>query len=157
MADLIKPKEFEIELPEGGTQIFILSKIPAVEAREIICQYPLTSIPKIGDYKSNEDIMMKLMNYVAVPLASGVQQRLTTRQLINNHLKSEYQAILLMKIEDTMFFYNYGFFLHEKVSNFFDGLAQRVAAWATSISTASSPQSSTQAKPPSTNSGQSTT
>ena len=50
---------------------FIISKFPAVAGREIIAKYPFSSLPKLGDYKINEETMLKLMHYVAVTIEPG--------------------------------------------------------------------------------------
>ncbi len=149
---LLDPKEIEVELPGGGSKKYIISKIPCVPSREILCMYPVTAMPKLGNYKENETLMFKLMHYVGVPLEKGVL-RLTTQELINNHIQS---PITSLKIEDEMFFYNYGFFLREKVSDIFTMLARALDQFATKIATDLSQPSSHPVKPPSTNSEQST-
>lgn len=73
---MLEPIEKEIPLPDGGTKTFILSKFPAIAGREIVTQYPTTGAPKIGDYKTNEALMLKLMAYVAVPIEGAVRYRL---------------------------------------------------------------------------------
>ncbi len=142
MINPIEPKEITIE---GAT--FVISKIPAVQAREIICKYPTTGLPKVGDYLENERIMFKLMSYVAVK-KEGVTIWLTNQELINNHVKS---WDILMTIEKEMLLYNNAFFLIEKISSFFQGLEAKLPAWISKISTASSALSSVKEKQPSTN------
>ena len=62
----IKPKEIVIKDLDGDERKFIISRFPAVEGREIIAGYPITAIPKFGDYASNETVMLKLMTYASV-------------------------------------------------------------------------------------------
>ena len=45
---------------------FMLSKFPAVAGSEIIAKYPLSGLPKLGDYKVNEETMLKINVIVAV-------------------------------------------------------------------------------------------
>ena len=56
---MLEPKEIEIE----GKK-YIITKIPAVQGREILTQYPITAMPKIGQYKATEELMFKMMKYV---------------------------------------------------------------------------------------------
>lgn len=115
---LLEPKELELD---GKT--FILSKFPAVAGREIITQYVPTAMPKAGDYQSNETIMLKLMAYVAVrDPASGVETRLQTRALVDNHVGS---WETLMRLEVAMMEYNCSFFADGRASAFFEGIAQK--------------------------------
>jgi hypothetical protein len=143
---MIKPKEFEI-----GGKTYILSKFPATDGREIVTQYVSSGLPKIGDYKRNEELMYKLMCFVAVKLDSG-PLLLTTKALVNNHCED---FEILMKIEAAMMDYNCSFFRDGRASTFLDGIAQKALALITKILTASSVQSSPMVKQPSTNSEQS--
>jgi hypothetical protein len=144
--DLLEPKEVDFTLPDGSKKTYILSKFDAILGREIICQYPRTGIPAIGDYKQNEEIMFKLMSHVAIPAGNPI--RLSTPELIRNHVKS---AETLLELEMAMMEYNYRFFLRENLSAFFAALAKKVLDTATSILTRSSEPSSPTTKQPSTN------
>ncbi len=106
---LLEPKQIEIE----GKQ-FIISKFPAIAGRKIITQYPLSGLPKIGEYGVNEEIMFKLMGYVGV-LIKGQETPLllSTEALIDNHVGN---WEILAKIEMAMLEYNCSFFLNGKVS-----------------------------------------
>jgi hypothetical protein len=148
MLGLLSPKEFTFTTHEGHEKKFILSKFPAVEGREILCQWPLTALPKVGDYPANEEIMFKLMAYVAVPQKTGDPLRLTTKELINNHVPD---AVLNMSLEREMFKYNFGFFLEERALTFFERLMLLVDNKIASMLTASSQPSSPQSKQPSMN------
>lgn len=124
MADLLEPKEVEIDLPDGTKKIYILSKFPAIQGREIVCKYPLSGMPKLGDYQVNEETMLKLMGFVAVPHGDGVL-RLSTKELVNNHVKS---WETLAKLEIGMMEYNCSFFGNGQGSTFLSGLAQKAQA-----------------------------
>jgi hypothetical protein len=139
---LLEPQEVTI-----NDKTYILSKFPAIDGREIIAGYPMTGIPKIGEYKANEQIMFKLMSYVAVNTPNG-QIRLSTRDLINNHVPD---WEVLMKIEGMMLENNCSFFRDGRASTFFDGIVQKAPAWITKILTGLLAQSSPTEKPPSTN------
>jgi hypothetical protein len=119
---MIEPKPISIKNPDGTESNFILSKFPAVAGREIVVKYPLSGMPKLGDYAVNEETMLKLMAYVAVDHANGPIQ-LSTRALIDNHVKS---WETLGKLEIAMMEYNCSFFANGRVSTFFDGIAQKL-------------------------------
>jgi hypothetical protein len=82
---------------------FILSKFPAIAGREIAAKYAAAGFPNIKDYTANEDTMIKLMSYVAVPIQGAAPQTLSTRALIDNHV-GDWQ--LLITIENAMMDYN---------------------------------------------------
>lgn len=149
MVGLLEPKEIEVSEPSGASpHKFIISKFPAFDGREICTQYPLSALPKLGDYKVNEEIVLKMMNYVAVPMKAGEPLRLSTRELVNNHVKSwEVLAVLELQLMQ----YNCSFFLEGKASIFLKELGSKLHPWITSILTASLAQLSQAVKPPSTN------
>jgi hypothetical protein len=106
MMELIKPKEVELKDIDGNLKTFIISRLPAVAAREILAKYPVSNIPKLGEYQASADAMKLLMSYVGVQLSGGVQ-RLTTADLINNHVADGEQ---LLRLEFAMLEYNTSFF-----------------------------------------------
>jgi len=122
---------------------FIISKFPAVAGREIITQYPLSGIPKLGDYKTNEAIMLKIMFYVAVPMPDTDLQ-LTTQALIDNHVGS---WETLMKLEMAMMEYNCSFFRNGGISHLLETFAEMLPVWITKMLTALSEQSLPTEKP----------
>lgn len=146
--NLLKPKPFLVTDQDGNDKEYILSKIPAVQAREIITQYPISAIPKLGDYKVNEAIMLKMMSYVAVNLDNGNVQPLKSMELINNHVPD---AETLMRLEAAMIDYNCSFFTKGTGSNFSALIAEKAKPWIIKILTALQAQSSPPASPPSTN------
>ncbi len=140
---MIEPKEIELE---GKT--YILSKFPAVAGREIVAKYPLSGMPKLGDYKVNEETMLKLMAYVGLKQESGNVLMLSTRALVDNHVTS---WETLAKLEWSMMEYNCSFFGNGRASTFFEGIAQKLPQLITSILTDSLQQSSAKGKQPCTN------
>lgn len=142
---MLEPKEVEFTLQNGTTKTFVLSKFPAIAGREIVSQYPLSSMPKVGDYQVNEAIMLKLMGFVSVKIGDKTLP-LTTKELINNHV-GDWET--LGKIEIAMLEYNCSFFLKEKVLSFFDAISRKVPESIIRILTASLEQSSQTIKPPS--------
>lgn len=121
---LLEPKEFEVVTLKGDTRTYILHKFPAVAGREIVAGYPLTAVPKLSEYKANEDIMRKLMAYVGVDINGNVLA-LATEALINNHVP-DYET--LVKIEFAMMGYNTSFFGQGEISTFFGGIAKKIMA-----------------------------
>ena len=132
------PIEKEID---GKT--YILSKFPAVAGREIVCKYPLSGLPKLGDYGVNEETMFKLMKYVAVKLPDGKQLALENRALIDNHIDS---WETLTKIEYAMMEYNCSFFRNGRILSFFEDFVQKLPQWISKMWTGLSEQSSEQDK-----------
>lgn len=153
MAELIKPKQFTVEDMDGKPVTVTLSRFDAVEGREILAKYPMSALPKLGDYDINEETMLKLMSYVAVD-ANGTPLRLTTKALINNHT---HDAETLMKVEMAMLEYNCSFFQKGRISDFLGEFVQMMIAKISEISTRSSAPLSPVEKQPSTSSEPSTT
>ena len=143
---MLEQIEREIETA-NGPKIFLISKFPAVAGREIIAQYPVSGMPKLGDYKVNEEIMLKLMSFVAVQPAEGPQLVLNSRSLIDNHVP-DWET--LARLEWAMMEYNCSFFRDGKVSNFLDDLIAKLPASIISILTPLFEQSSPKNQPPST-------
>lgn len=119
---LIQPKEFEVTTQAGDVKTFILSKFPAVQGREIVAKYPLSAVPKLGDYAVNEETMLKLMAFVATPRESGEPLRLSTRALVDNHV-ADWET--LARIECAMLEYNVSFFGNGRASSLLQSFAQR--------------------------------
>lgn len=109
---LIEPKEITIDF-NGESYKFNIGKFPATVGREIITQYPVNNMPKIGNYLESENIMLKLMQYVERVYDDRVQP-LTNKALIDNHIPS---WEVLIKIEAYVLDYNCSFFDLGKVLN----------------------------------------
>lgn len=102
VSSLIEPKEVEVD----GSK-YIISKIPAFQAREIMVKYVPTHLMNMNsDYEKVKEVILKLMNFVAVNV-EGREIRLSTEALIDNHIKS---WETLVKLEAQMIDYNTSFF-----------------------------------------------
>lgn len=142
---LLEPKQIVIKTQKGEDKTFIISKFPAVAGREIVAKYPLSAMPKLGEYQVNEETMLKLMAYVAVPRDGGEPLQLTTRALVDNHVP-DWET--LAKIEIEAMGYNCSFFGDGRASNLFEGIAQKLPALITKILTDSLQQLSAKSKQP---------
>jgi hypothetical protein len=140
---MIEPKEIEID----GRK-YTISKFPAVAGREIIAKYPLSGMPKLGDYAVNEETMLKLMCFVSITLPDGNKLALSNRTLVDNHVSS---WETLAKIEIAAMEYNCSFFQNGRISRFFDDFAQKLPAWISRMLMGLSERSSQVKKPRSTN------
>lgn len=110
---LINPKEITVKFEDDELK-FNISKLPATVGREIITQYPLANMPKIGEYKTSEEVMLKLMNYVERVYPDRVQA-LSNKALIDNHIPS---WEVLARLEVEMINYNCSFFRNGEALNF---------------------------------------
>lgn len=137
--ELLQPKEIEIN---GKT--YRISKFPATVGREIIAKYPVSNMPKIGDYQVSEEIMVKLMSFVEV-VAGDRSIRLMTRELINNHVP-DWEA--LAQLEWEMLQYNCSFLTNGKSLSFLEKLAHLAEQKISEMLTASLGKSSVRAKQP---------
>lgn len=150
MADrfpLIKPEPYEVTDSDGKVHKFIVSNFPAVQGREIIVKYPMSGIPKLGDFQVNHETMLKIMTYVAVPMPNGNDLRLETIDLINNHCPD---WEVLAKVEFKMMEKNCSFFRDGRSWDFLENLTQMVLGKITETLTPLLAQSSPTDTPPST-------
>jgi len=146
--NLLKPKRIEVTTQDGETRAYFVSRFPAVQGREIIAKYPLSAMPKLGDYAVNEETMLKLMGYVAVPKPDDPDAPglcLTTRALVDNHVP-DWEA--LARVEIAMMEYNVSFFGNGRASTFFAGFAKKAQAWISKTLTDSLGQSLPKTKQP---------
>lgn len=116
----IEPKQITLS---GKT--YVLTKFPATVGREIITQYPMTALPKIGEYKTNHALMLKIMSYVGV-MVDGRHDplMLTTEDLINNHIAKTED---LMRIEWAMIEHSFDFFADGRASGWLGMVADRIS------------------------------
>jgi hypothetical protein len=135
--ELLEPKTVEIKTLRKGLKVYTISMFPAVAGREIVAKYPLTAMPKLGDYSVNEETMLKLMAYVAVEIAPGNMQRLSTRALIDSHVP-DWEALMYLEYE--MLKYNTSFFGNGEVFTFCESLVKKFLASISPILTDSSVQ-----------------
>ena len=132
MAELIKPKEVEIETMDGEKRTYIFSQPPYFAAREITSQWTTSAMPKVGDYQLNEAMSRKLFSYVAYVDKNGNQIRLTSTALIENHVPD---LITGGRIELGMIEYILGFSVLGQVSAFLKRIVQTALAESSKIST----------------------
>lgn len=119
---LIRPEPVTL-LTRDGEKTFYTSMLDAITGREIITQYPATGMPKVGDYKANEALMLKLMSFVAVEASDGGEPvLLRTATLVNQHVP-DFET--LMKLEWAMMERNCSFFERGKVSGFLGNFSQK--------------------------------
>lgn len=120
----IQPKEITVKTQAGDERKYIISKFPAVQGREIVAKYPLSAMPKLGDYKVNEETMLILMGYVGVNLEGrDTPLLLSTKALVDNHVP-DWET--LARIEFAMMEYNVSFFGNGRASTFFEGIARKL-------------------------------
>jgi hypothetical protein len=129
---MLYPREFIVKTQAGTEKTYVISKFPAIAGREIVAKYPLSGLPKIGDYKVNEETMLKLMAFVAVRTDEGKDLMLTTKAMVDNHVP-DWET--LGRIEIEMMGYNCSFFQNGEVSNFFDNLKLKAQQWSSSTLT----------------------
>lgn len=137
---LREPKTIEIY-----GKSFVLNKVPFTAAREIFTQYVPSALPR-SEYKRNEELMKKLMSYVAVPHETMGNLFLTTQELIDSHITSLQMGL---KLEYAMIHYNVDFLADGSLSTFFDGIAEKLPQWITKILTLLAPSLSQKEKQPS--------
>lgn len=121
MHTFIKPKTITLKNRDDEEKEFIISRLPATVCREIMSKYPLSNLPKVGEYAVSEEAMLLLMKYVAV-MSADQEIRLTTKALVDNHVDD---GILLARLEIQMLEYNTGFFGLGDNQGFLDCLLQK--------------------------------
>ena len=120
---LLQPKPVTVPTMDGEERTFIISKFPATAGREILTQYPLSAVPRIGDYATNEKLMLKIMGYVGVELdGRDVPLQLTTQALVDNHVP-DWET--LARLELAIIDYNTSFFRDGRASTFFAALGAK--------------------------------
>lgn len=98
---LLQPIEKEI----NGKK-FILSKFPALAGHEIVMKYSAAGFPDVKDYQSFEDVVVKLMGFVGIPMAGTTPLTLSTKALIDNHVP-DWKT--LVEVQKEMMEYNSSF------------------------------------------------
>jgi hypothetical protein len=131
---LLEPLEISVKTLKGDQRTYTISKFPAIAGREIIAKYPLSAVPKLSDYAHNEEVMGKLMTYVAISIPGANSALpptlvpLSTKALIDSHVP-DWET--LVKIELEMMKYNTSFFTNGEISTFLGDTARK---WIASIS-----------------------
>lgn len=150
-ASFLNPKLVAIKGRDGDEREYYLSHFPAIAGREIITQYPISAVPKLGEYKTNEALMLKIMGFVAarVVMPDGTERAipLDSAALVNNHC-GDFER--LMRLEAAMIEYNVSFFQNGAASNFLTSIEARAGALITKTLTDFLRPSSTKDSPPST-------
>jgi hypothetical protein len=140
---MIQPKEITVKTQDGIEKTYIISKFPAIQGREIIAKYPLSAMPKLGDYEVNEETMLKLMCFVAVPNGTDTLA-LSTRALVDNHFP-DWET--LARVEVAMMEYNVSFLKGDILKSIMDKVTGKIPSIMSKILTSLSPQSSGKKSP----------
>ena len=140
---LIEPKEVGI----NGKR-FIISKIPATHAVEIMAKGGIALTLQRGDYSLIEAMMLKAMNYVAIRREGQNDLILSSRELVDNHCVN-YKTYLT--VLEAVREYNEGFFVTGSLSDFSKNLIQTLPMKIIGMFKQSSPPSSMPDAPLSTN------
>lgn len=144
----LSPKEVTITTQEGVEKTYVISKFDALTGRKMVATYPVANMPKLGEYKDSEAVMLELMTFVAAKTPAGTFVALETRELYTNHVPDWETG---GKIEGAMWEHNCSFFDPTKASRFFGDIAQNLQRWIIKTLMGLSEQSSPPAKPPLTN------
>lgn len=142
--DLIDPSELTLMGYDGKERVYTLSRFPAVVGREIVAKYPLSAVPKLGDYQVSEETMLKLMSYVSIDIGEK-QQRLTNRALVDNHVP-DWET--LAKLEMAMMEKNCSFFANGQGLTSLEGFVRKAIESIIRTVTGFSPPSSQTEKQP---------
>lgn len=134
---MLEPQNIVLQDNKGENHEFIISKFPAIQGREIIAKYNINNLPKIGSYKSSEEVMFLLMSYVSKITKEGAAIKLVTPELINNHVPD---WEMLMKLEKKMIEYNCSFFRDGWFLTFLEEYTQKNQARISEILTGLSAQ-----------------
>lgn len=125
MSELIKPKNITVKDADGTEHEFVISRLPAIAGREVLAKYPMTNMPKTGDYGQSKDAMLLMMKYVGKEMENGEVLRLSSEALVNNHIPDG-EALIRLEIETLR--YNSSFFGNAGSQNFLDSLLEKLAA-----------------------------
>lgn len=147
---LLDPKEIKIKDRKGVERTYLIGTIPASYSKEIVLEYPITALPKVGDVQRHMEVTQKMMAYVAVPRGDKLEPlQLSTRELCDNHIPD---LRTWMRIEREVAMYNWDFFLPEDLSDFWGRLRNLLVMWNQETSTDSSASSLAKENAASTNS-----
>lgn len=117
---MLEPKDIQLA---GKT--FVISKPPAIAGREILMQYPSSALPKVGDYATNEELMLKIMSFIGVRIDGRDEPlMLKTRALVDNHVPD---TETLMKLEWAFMNHAYSFFASGALSGILERVGNQAA------------------------------
>lgn len=154
MNDLIDTKIVEIEGAHGDKYQYRISRVPYLPlGRELCTQFITTAAPKIGDYKLNSELSVKMFAFIESVKPDGLSIRLLTPELVNQHVP---HFLVGIRLEAAMLEHNLGFSVAEKISGILETLLLSIAQSTTQISTALREQFSQAEGQQSTNSERST-
>ena len=139
---LIEPKEITVD---GKT--FVISKLPATVAIEVMERGGKAVIPKLGDFATLEEMMLKTISYVAIRRTGLPDLQLDSKDLVNNHLP-DWRTYL--KVLEEIRGYNNLFLISGNSWDFLKAVIQMLPAKLVAMLTPVSPVSSTLDTPPST-------
>lgn len=123
---LLEAKESDID-----GHMYILSKFPAMEGYEIATQFPVSAMPKLGDFATHKELIFKIMSYVGVKIEGRPEPLLLGSQaLINNHVAN---WEVLGKILMAMMEYNCSFLARGKISGFLDSITDSLPSFLSKI------------------------
>lgn len=122
----LEPKELQLTDASGTVRTFIISKFPATAGRRIVTKYPVSNIPKVGEYQQSEEVMLDLMSFVGVPREGAEPLMLSSRALVDNHV-GDWET--LAKVEWAMLEYNCSFFKKGLSSAFSESISQKAVTW----------------------------
>ena len=139
----ISPKEIQVD---GKT--FVIHKLPATVAVEVMMRSAGNAIPKAGDFAVVEEMMLKTMGYASIRRKDLPDLQLNSRELIDNHCV-DYKTYL--KVLEEVRSYSQLFGVAGNLLDFFERVIQMLPAKIRSMLTQESPVSSTPSSQPSTN------
>jgi hypothetical protein len=138
----------ETKVIEINGKTFVLSKIPATVAVEIMAKGGIAVTLQRGEYNMMEAMMIKSMNYVAIRRPGIPDLLLSSRELIDNHCV-DYKTYLA--VLEALREYNEGFFIQGSLSSFCENHIQTLPGKIIEMLSRSLPRSVTPSSPPSTN------
>ena len=86
LPDLIKPIEVTLHGLDGEVRTFRIGRMPYLAGGREVCADSDRSLVMPGEYKRNEELIVKALAYVEVKTADGQFMRLSTRAMIDNHI-----------------------------------------------------------------------
>lgn len=130
---MIDPKNVEITDMGGTIRKYRIGKIPYLSGgREVASQFVTSASPKIGNYKTNENLSRIMFANTAVILENGRELKLVTDELVNNHVPDFWTGV---KLEQQILEHNLGFSVAGKVLEFQQTLTEELPGWILKMAT----------------------
>lgn len=120
---LIKPQDIEVD-----GKSYVISKFPAMVGIEIATKLTMEYLKNVGDYNIFQDLILKVMSYVAAKDDAGNYRALNHKGLIDSFLNTEYSTESLLKIIAHMAEYNFSFFQKGSLLTFLENIGQKLPA-----------------------------